>query len=185
MGGVHRTIGTEGGSGLEELKYPIGRFSAQDRRTRAQRIADIEDLPFRIREAVEGLDGPKLDTPYRDGGWTVRQLVHHVADSHTNGFTRLKLALTENVPTVKPYDEVEWAKLPDCHAPIGLSLTILDGIHARWHRVLREMTEAQFQRRFFHPDHGENDLDWLLANYAWHSRHHTAHITRLRTRMGW
>ncbi len=169
---------------MEDLKYPVGGFSP-DQGSVESRIRDCEELPAKMRAAVDGLDDSQLDTPYRDGGWTVRQVVHHVADSHMNGLTRLKLALTEDSPTIKPYDEVEWAKLADAQLPIEVSLPVLDGIHHRWTTLWKAMTAAEFEKTFTHPDHGRRTLDWLLSMYSWHSRHHVAHITSLRSRMGW
>ena len=140
-----------------------------------------------MREAIRGLNEKQLDTPYRDGGWTVRQVVHHVPDSHLNAYTRVKLALTENAPTIKPYDEAAWAALPDSRStPIETSLRMLEALHERWTGLLRSMKPEDFQRRFTHPEHGKTfTLDWLVAMYAWHGRHHVAHITSLRERMGW
>jgi uncharacterized damage-inducible protein DinB len=153
---------------------------------RAQLIAQIADAPARLRAAVADLSEEQLDTPYREGGWTVRQTVHHVADSHMNGYIRAKLALTEDEPAIKTYEEAEWAKLGDTPAtPITTSLALLDALHERWATLFRALTPAQFARTFRHPDWGTVSLDKQLALYAWHSRHHTAHITSLRERMGW
>jgi hypothetical protein len=149
-------------------------------------LADIEQLPARLRAAVAGLDDRQLDTPYRVDGWTVRQVVHHLADSHINALVRLKLALTESHPTIKPYDENAWAVLPDVRMPIAVSLAILDGVHARMVIILRSLTPEQIQRTFMHPEHGKvMTVSYLVQNYAWHGRHHVAHITSLRTRQGW
>ena len=169
-------------------RYPIGPFSpvAPSDGVRRQAIEEIAALPASIREAVRGLTDTQLDTPYRPGGWTVRQVVHHVADSHMNGFSRMKLALTEQRPTVKPYDENEFAKLPDMRLPVDVSLGILDGLHTRWAAAARGLAADQFPRVCLHPEHpGPLTVDWLLQDYAWHGRHHVAHITELRRREGW
>ncbi len=174
----------------DTLRYPIGPFAydgplTPEKRQRA--LDDIAELPRRLRRAVEGLDDTQLDTPYRDGGWTVRQTVHHLADSHINAYTRFRLALTEDAPTIKPYDEAAWADLKDaCDMPIDVSLTLLDALHARWTYLLRHLAPEAFARTFTHPAHGKTfDLDWMLALYAWHGKHHTAHITKLAEREGW
>jgi hypothetical protein len=173
----------------EDLRYPVGRFTqaeAFDTAARRAGIAEIAALPARLRQAVDGLREGQLDTPYRPGGWTVRQVVHHLADSHMNGFTRVKLALTEDTPTIKPYDEAAFAALADARLPIEVSLDLLTALHARWIAVYDGMAEAQFARAFVHPQHkGQQTLDWHVQMYAWHSRHHVAHITSLRDRQGW
>jgi len=175
----------------EDLRYPIGRFFAPQQigpNDRREWIRDIAECPIRMREAVAGLDEGQLDTPYREGGWTVRQLVHHVPDSHLNAYIRFKLALTEDEPLIRPYDENEWSKLPDARtAPPEISLRLLEALHARWVFVLEAMTDADFTRLFFHPEYpdGPLRLDYVLAMYAWHSRHHVAHIRALRERMQW
>ena len=149
-------------------------------------IDQIAATPARMREAVAGLDESQLDTPYRDGGWTVRQVVHHVPDSHMNAYTRVKLALTEHEPMIKPYDEAAWARLNDVHdTPIETSLVLLETLHQRWNTILRAMTDADFERTLLHPDMGVMTLDALIAMYAWHGRHHVGHITSLRSRSGW
>lgn len=171
-------------------RYPVGKFnrptalhSSEERRALVDQIAAV---PARMREAVAGLSVAQLDTPYRDGGWTVRQVVHHVPDSHMNAYTRVKLALTEVEPTIKPYDEAAWAKLIDVRdTPIEVSLTLLETLHDRWVRILRAMADADFARTLRHPDQGVITLDWLVAMYAWHGRHHVAHVTSLRERSGW
>jgi uncharacterized damage-inducible protein DinB len=171
-------------------RYPVGKFNrpstvltADERRELIQQIAAT---PARMREAVAGLDESQLDTPYRDGGWTVRQVVHHVPDSHMNAYTRVKLALTEEQPTIKPYDEAAWAKLNDVRdTPIETSLVLLETLHQRWDTILRAMTDADFERTLLHPDMGVMTLDALIAMYAWHGRHHVGHITSLRSRVGW
>ena len=174
---------------MSDLRYPIGKFSyegelTQDARRRA--MDDIEAAPARLRAAVEGLSPEQLDTPYRRDGWTVRQVVHHLADSHLNAYTRSKLALTEEEPTVKPYDETRWAELSDARtAPVEISLALLESLHRRWVLLLRSLAPTDFARRFQHPELGVVSLDKNLALYAWHGRHHLAHITSLGERMGW
>ncbi|SPE25265.1 putative enzyme [Candidatus Sulfotelmatomonas gaucii] len=175
-------------SDLDELRYPVGRFqkpAASTAATRAAQIDTLRLLPERLRAAVAGLNQAQLDTPYRDGGWTVRQVVHHFADSHANSYVRFKLALTEDWPTIKPYDEAAWARLPDNRMPIEPSLDFVDGLHARLVAMLASMTEDDFERGFNHPERGRMTLATNLALYDWHSRHHVAHITSLRSRMGW
>ena len=169
-------------------RYPIGKPDTPTTVTEADRkqwIADIASCPAKMREAIRDLNDQQLDTPYREGGWTVRQVVHHVPDSHLNAFCRWKLALTEDVPTIKPYNEAAWAELADAKLPIDVSLTLLESVHVRWVTVLKAMTPEQGARRFKHPELGERTLDQYLAHYSWHSRHHVAHITELRKRMGW
>jgi uncharacterized damage-inducible protein DinB len=173
---------------LDDLRYPIGRLSAQAGGTAATRSAHIQALrllPGQLRAAVSGLSDAQLNTPYREGGWTVRQTVHHLADSHANSFIRSKLALTEDWPTIKPYDEAAWARLADSDTPIEGSLTFIDALHQRWVALLESMTEPDFQKGFVHPVNGRQNLERALAIYEWHGRHHTAHITGLRTRNGW
>jgi hypothetical protein len=171
------------------LRYPIGDFDLAapvNAALRGPAIDAIAALPARLREAVRGLTDRQLDTPYRPGGWTVRQLVHHIADSHMNGVFRVKLALTENAPTIKPYDENTFAALPDSRLPIEPSLSILEGLHIRWVAIYRGLAPEQFDRTFFHPEHGRMlTLEQHLQSYGWHSRHHVAHITSLRQREGW
>jgi uncharacterized damage-inducible protein DinB len=171
------------------LKYPIGQFSLPHSTTPDQRqlwIADIADAPARLRAAIANLSAEQLDTPYRPGGWTVRQVVHHVPESHMNAYIRFKLALTEEEPTIKPYDEAAWAKLPDVETtPIEVSLSLLDALHQRWVRTLGFIDEAGFARKFNHPEMGGVRLDGALALYSWHGKHHVAHVTALRDRMGW
>ena len=171
-----------------DLRYPVGEFAMPTSVTpvmRATAIADIAALPARVRQAVRGLSTAQIDTPYRPGGWTVRQVVHHLADSHMNAFVRLKLALTEDNPTVKPYDEKLFAALPDQQLPVDVSLTLLDGLHTRWAAVLNTLTADQFSRPLYHPENGAITIDYVVQTYGWHSRHHVAHITRLREREGW
>ena len=169
-------------------RYPIGKFEMPSQITPERRKAAIDELaatPGKMRAAVQGLNEAQLDTPYRDGGWTVRQVVHHVPDSHVNALIRLKLALTEDKPTIKPYNETAWAELADAKMPIEASQTLLDSVHARWDRVWRSMKPEDFTRKLVHPDHGERTVDWLLFLYEWHGKHHTAHITELRKQRGW
>jgi len=174
----------------DDPRYPVGKFnrpsSALTPDERRELVDQIAATPARMREAVAGLSEEQLDTPYRDGGWTVRQVVHHVPDSHMNAYTRVKLALTEEQPTIKPYDEAAWAKLNDVRdTPIETSLVLLDTLHQRWDTILRAMTDTDFERTLLHPEHGVMTLDALVAMYAWHGRHHVGHITSLRARSGW
>jgi len=172
-----------------DLRYPIGRFEAVARLSpveREERIAALASLPEELRAAVAGLSPEQLDTPYRPGGWTVRQVVHHLADSHMNAYVRFKLAVTEEEPVVKTYDEAAWAELADARlAEVELSLRLLESLHARWVVFLRSLSPAQWERGFRHPEHGLMPLERVLQLYAWHGRHHVAHITSLRARMGW
>ena len=171
-----------------DLSYPVGRFDRSAPRTADSRRAAIEDiaaLPARMRKAVAGLTDAQLDTPYRPGGWTVRQLVHHVADSHMNGYIRTKLALTEQNPTIKPYEQDAWAALADVRLPIDVSLSILDAVHQRWTVINRSLRDADFDRPFVHPEMGQLTLDSQIHLYGWHSRHHVAHVTNLRERQRW
>ncbi len=177
-------------AGLEQLRYPIGRAEDAKESTVEQReewIEHIRRLPDRLEEAIEGLNEEQLDTPYRDGGWTARQVVHHLADSHMNAYIRLKLALTEEGPTIKPYAEGDWAKQPDASGmAVGASLLILRGLHARWAFLLESLTAEQWERTFYHPESGEwSRLDTQTSHYVWHGQHHTAQITTLRDRSGW
>jgi uncharacterized damage-inducible protein DinB len=171
-----------------DLRYPIGRLQRRSALSDAERRAGIDAIaatPAALRAAVDGLNERQLDTPYRPGGWTVRQLVHHVADSHMNAFTRFRLAFTEDDPTIKPYDEAAWATLPDMAMPIEPSLQLIDALHARWVHMLRATPAASFSRGLVHPENGPMTVDALLEVYAWHGRHHTAHVTALREREGW
>ncbi|MGO4882477.1 MAG: YfiT family bacillithiol transferase [Bryobacteraceae bacterium] len=174
---------------MTDLSYPIGRFAYAGESNEAQRralIDRIEQAPARLREAVAGLTEEQLDTPYRPGGWTVRQVVHHVPDSHMNSYCRFRLALTEETPGAKGYFEDRWAELCDARtAPVEYSLALLDALHRRWVVLLRAMTPADFARTFLHSQLGPVTLDRNLALYAWHGDHHVAHITSLRSRMGW
>jgi hypothetical protein len=174
---------------MEDPRYPIGKFSYDKDATPQKREAcmrDIAELPVHLKKAVGGLGASQLDTPYRDGGWTVRQVVHHVADSHMNAFIRFKLALTEETPQIKPYDEKAWATLPDVVGQdIEHSLMLLQGLHARWSALLASLTPQQLDRTFLHPESGPQKLERTLQVYAWHCRHHVAHITQLREKRGW
>jgi uncharacterized damage-inducible protein DinB len=175
----------------ETLRYPTGRFQRPSRplasAERREMIDRIERTPSDLRGAVDGLSDAQLDTPYRPGGWTLRQVVHHVPDSHMNAFIRFKLALTEDTPTIKPYDESAWAKLSDARdTPIDTSLTLLSALHERWVGLLRAMSPSDFGRTLNHPEwDAPLSLDSILALYAWHGPHHTAHITSLRKQRGW
>jgi uncharacterized damage-inducible protein DinB len=170
-------------------RYPIGKFEMPKEIIPALRqsaIGEIAETPAKIRAAVKGLTDSQLETPYRDGGWTVRQVVHHVPDSHMNAYIRLRFALTETAPTIKPYEESAWANLEDAkNAPVDVSLNLLDALHERWVRLLRSLRPEDYARTLVHPEHGVRSVDWLLFLYAWHGRHHTAHITELRKQKGW
>jgi len=172
-----------------DSRYPIGTFRQPSKVTaalREQAVGEIAAAPALFSKAVDGLSPAQLDTPYREGGWTVRQLVHHLPDSHMNAYVRLKLALTEEQPTIKPYEEARWAQLPEAQSgPVEVSLALLAALHERWVRALRALREPEFARVFVHPEHGPRSVDWLLFLYAWHGRHHTAHVTELRKRNGW
>jgi hypothetical protein len=172
-----------------DQRYPIGKFEMPARVTPARRQQAIDEIaatPAKLRAAVKGLNDAGLDTPYREGGWTVRQVVHHVPDSHLNAYVRLKLALTEDRPTIKPYNEAAWAELADSKTtPIEVSQTLLDSVHTRWDRLWRSLKPEHFARVLIHPEHGERTVDWLLFIYEWHGKHHAAHITELRKKKGW
>jgi DinB superfamily len=171
-----------------DLRYPIGKFQKTESATDEQRrssIATIAEAPAKLRAAVSGLNEGQLDTPYRPGGWTVRQVVHHLADSHMNSFVRFKLALTEDEPTIKPYDEARWAELVDAKGPVEPSLLLLESLHKRWVALLNALKPADWQRTFRHPERGTMTLGDNLQLYAWHGRHHVAHIASLRERNGW
>ncbi len=173
---------------MTDLQYPVGRSPKVTTLTPAEReelIGQITAAPGLLRRAVAGLDERQLDTPYREGGWTVRQVVHHVPESHMNAYIRFKLALTEDVPTIKPYDQTRWSERPDARGPIAPSLALLEALHERWVLVLRGMNPAEFARRLNHPESGILTLDGMLAMYVWHGCHHTAHVTSLRERKGW
>ena len=171
-----------------DLRYPIGKRvprSSHTAESRAAAIKVIAATPARLKKAVAGRTKKQLDTPYRPGGWTVRQVVHHVADSHMNAYVRTRLTLTEDNPPVKPYDESKWAELSDAKTmPIEGSLAIIEALHARWVHLLRALPPAQLARTMFHPEHGKISLDALLEIYAWHGPHHTAHVSELRRREG-
>jgi len=174
----------------DDLRYPLGKFSYDGTMTDARRaecVARIAAAPAGLRAAVVGLDDGQLDTPYRPGGWTVRQVVHHVPDSHLNAYTRTRLALTEDSPTIKPYEEARWAELPDARSlPVEISLRLLEALHARWVPLLERLGPADGARQFRHPEQGRLiTIDEVVAMYAWHGEHHAAHVTRLRERMGW
>jgi DinB superfamily len=174
---------------MPDPRYPIGRFTPDPNssaETRGRHIGEIAGLPSRMRQAVGSLSPEQLDTPYREAGWTVRQVVHHVPDSHLNAYIRCKLALTEETPTIKPYDENAWARLKDSElTPIEVSLALLEAIHARWITLLRSLREEDFLRQFNHPEAGVRTVDWLVALYDWHGNHHLAHVTSLKERMNW
>lgn len=174
---------------MNDPRFPIGKFHYEGSPSAEQRqqfIADIAQAPVALRTSVDGLSQQQLDTPYRDGGWTVRQVVHHVPDSHMNAYIRFKLALTEEEPTIKPYAEDRWAELADTKStPIEVSLTMLDSLHDRWVRLLRSLGPTDWQRTFRHPELGAMTLEKSLALYAWHGRHHVTHITALRSRNNW
>ena len=174
--------------GEVDLRYPVGNFKAPatiSRGERADAIATLAELPEQLRNAVDGLSATQLSTPYREGGWTVRQVVHHVADSHMNALIRVKLSLTEDWPTVKPYDEAAWAKLHDMTAPVEWSLELIEALHGRWVMMLQSLTEEQWKRGYTHPQNGRMTVEMATLLYAWHSRHHVAHITHLRSRENW
>ena len=175
--------------GMDALRFPVGSphlrtsLSPEDR---AAMLAVLDGLPRRVRDAVDGLTEEQLDTPYRPGGWTVRQVVHHLPDSHMNAYLRFKLAVTEDNPTIRPYDEKAWAREKDAReGSVGMSLALLEGLHRRWVAWLRTLPAEAWSRPLVHPDSGPLNLDQLLCLYDWHSRHHLAHITRLRERGGW
>jgi uncharacterized damage-inducible protein DinB len=171
-----------------DLRYPVGKFKYEGEPTSEvleKWITEIEELPFQLMEAVEGLRAEQLDTAYRSEGWTIRQVVHHIADSHLNSYSRFKLALTENNPTIKLYDEGKWAELPDSKLPIAISLKLIEAIHCRWVCLLRSMKSGDQGKTFQHPESGVVKLGINIGIYAWHGRHHVAHITSLRDRLGW
>ena len=174
---------------MPDLRYPIGKFTYEGPSTEEQKqkyINDIEQAPANLRAALKGLSDQQLDTPYRPEGWTVRQVVHHVPDSPLNAYIRYTLALTEDEPTIKPYAEDRWARLADTQAtPVEVSLAMLDSLHDRWVRLLRSLQPEDWKRAFRHPELGLVSLEKNLALYAWHGRHHVAHITSLRERNGW
>lgn len=177
-----------------DLRYPIGKMNEQsfskdsyDKELKDVLLREIKITPSLLENAISNLDEKQLNTPYRDGGWTVKEVVHHVADSHMNAYMRFKLGLTENNPIIKTYEEAEWAKLSDTkNLPVNISLTLLHALHIRWVEILNNMSEEDWQRTIYHPEHKRNISLWdLLKIYAWHGKHHAAHITALRERMGW
>ncbi len=173
---------------LDDLRFPIGRFTPSATSLpgiRAAHIHTLQMLPERLKAAVAGLSDAQLDTPYREGGWTVRQVTHHLADSHAMAYTRCKLALTEDWPTINPYNEKAWADLADSRLPVAVSLTMVTAVHERWVALLESLSEEDFRKGYNHPERGREMLVKMLAMYDWHSRHHVAHITALRTRQGW
>ncbi len=172
-----------------DLRYPIGKPSLEGSLTIEQQhalIAEIGRTPVKVRAAVKDLDAEQLNIPYRPGGWTVQQVIHHLADSHMNAFVRFKLGLTEQEPTIKPYNEKLWSETADVRcAPVEVSLNLLEALHERWVLLLRSLTPKDFSRKLHHPERGEMTLEDVLRTYEWHGRHHTAHVTSLRNRMGW
>ena len=173
----------------QDPRYPIGKYEPKpfSEQQKKEWLADIQFLPEEVERAIVNLDAAQIQTPYRDGGWTVQQLVHHIADSHMNAYIRFRLGLTEDNPVIKPYDENAWVKLADIEiVPINVSLTILHGIHQRMLATIKDLTPEQWERKVTHPEHGREMSMWfLLGLYAWHGRHHTAHITTLRANKGW
>lgn len=178
-----------GGTADESIRYPVGRFKRAEsisQEVRDEALAVMEAAPLRLREAVRGLGDDQLDTSYRERGWTLRQVVHHLPDSHLNGYVRTRWALTEERPSIKVYDQADWAELSDARtAPIEASLSLMDALHARWTALLRSLGPDQLGRAFVYPDGRESSIDGIIELYAWHSRHHTAHILGLRDRRGW
>lgn len=174
---------------MEDLQYPIGKHEAKpfSEKEWKERLLHIQTLPLHLEYAILNLDEAQLNSPYRPGGWTVTQLVHHVADSHMNAYMRFKLALTEDNPTIKPYDQDLWAGLPDsANLPTNISTTLLFSLHHRWHEILKHLPEADLQKTIYHPEYKKTITLWeLMGTYAWHGRHHVAHITSLKKRMGW
>lgn len=170
-------------------RYPLGKYVPEPYSEAVRRVwlQDIQFLPALLESAIENLDAGQLDTPYREGGWALKQVVHHVADSHLNAYVRFKLGLTEHNPTIKPYDEQKWATLADVDkVPVNISITLLYALHSRWHACLIGLTEEQWHRTIFHPQRERQISLWeLLGMYAWHGRHHVAHITQLREQKGW
>jgi uncharacterized damage-inducible protein DinB len=174
---------------LEELRYPIGQAQTKEysEEQKRQWLNDIKFAPQLLESAVHNLDEQQLQTPYREGGWTVHQTVHHVADSHINAYCRFKLALTEDTPTIKPYEEALWAELSDTrNLPVNISLTLLHALHARLYELLKNLNEDDWKKKIYHPEQKKEITLWeLLGSYAWHGRHHAAHINSLRERMNW
>lgn len=174
---------------LEKLKYPIGKYQLEEKinKTSIENwIKEIESLPQKLSDAVKSLSADQLQTPYRPDGWTIQQVIHHIADSHMNAYLRFKLALTENKPMVKPYDEKLWAELPDSKlVDINVSLDLIKSLHKRWTILLRQLSEEELKKEFLHPESGMKNLKETICNYAWHGNHHLAHITSLKQRMNW
>ncbi len=174
---------------MEDLRYPIGKYIPQpfSNQQKEQWLLDVLFLPKAVEMAIENLDEAQLQMPYRPNGWTLVQLVHHIADSHLNAYTRFKLGLTEENPTIKPYDENAWSLLNDVqNVPINVSITLLHAVHERWYAAIKNLTDEQWQRTVVHPEHGKTmTLYFLLGMYAWHGKHHTAHITSLKERNNW
>lgn len=171
-----------------DLRYPIGKFNYEGEPTAElleRWIKEIEELPCELKEAVKGLNDEQLDTSYRSEGWTIRQVVHHIADSHLNSYTRFKLTLTENTPTIKLYEEGKWAELPDSKLPVDVSLKLIEALHSRWVFLLRSLKQDELEKTFQHPESGVVKLSINIGIYAWHGLHHVAHITSLRDRLGW
>ncbi|MBS4028901.1 MAG: putative metal-dependent hydrolase [Ignavibacteriales bacterium] len=174
---------------MNDIRFPIGKFQNKETITETERIQCIQhiaDCPQILRAVIRGFSDEQFNTPYRDGGWTVKQVVHHLADSHMNAYVRFKLALTENEPLIKTYEESLWAELFDAkNARVETSLQLLESLHTRWVMFLRSLSPTDFSKTFRHPDSGIKKIDFLVQMYAWHSQHHVAHITSLRERMGW
>lgn len=179
----------EASTATNDLRYPIGKAEMQDNLSPAQRrelVEQIAQAPARLRAALEGLTPKQIETPYREGGWTVRQVTHHLAESHMNAYIRFKLALTEDNPTINAYDENAWAQMPENFISTAeTSLALMESLHERWVNLLRTMSDADFSRTLQHPERGQLSLDKMLSLYSWHGRHHVAHITSLRQRQGW
>ena len=174
---------------IEKLKYPIGRYQLEDNINKssiARWIKEIESLPEKLFEAVKGLNKDQLQTQYRPDGWTVQQVIHHIADSHLNAYIRFKLALTEDKPIIKPYDEALWAKLPDSRlVDVNVSIELIKSLHKRWTTLLKELSEEELEKEFLHPESGMKNLKETICHYSWHGNHHLAHITSLKKRMSW
>jgi hypothetical protein len=174
---------------MEDLRYPIGKFIGKDSYSHAETldsIGRIESLPGKVENAIAQLSADQLDTPYRDGGWTVRQVVHHLSDSHTNAYVRTKWTLTEETPTIKAYNEKMWAETPEVKADPSLSLLLLKALHAKWVVLLKQLTAEDLQKHFVHPETGKSvKVNTMISTYAWHGEHHLAHITSLKERMKW
>lgn len=173
---------------MEKLKYPIGRYKAEKSATPrdvARWIDEIEQFPSKLRSGVHSLTDDQLETPYREGSWTIRQLIHHIADSHLNGYLRIKLVLTEDCPVIKPYEQDSWAELVDSSMETDASLDLLSGLHKRWAQLLKSLGEKQLVREFIHPESGRSVVKSLIGGYAWHGKHHLAHITNLKKQENW